>query len=58
MPEIIIHNMTIDDFTDYNEGGIGYLISNRKCSECLHAQNITGLLNCCLNCGAKMDERK
>ena len=34
------------------------LISNRKCSECLHAQNITGLRNDCSNCGAKMDEDK
>lgn len=28
----------------------------RKCSECLHTQNITGLLNYCPICGAKMDE--
>lgn len=27
----------------------------RKCSECLHTQNITGLLNFCPVCGAKMD---
>ena len=28
----------------------------RKCSECLHTQDITGLLNYCPCCGAKMDE--
>ena len=28
----------------------------RKCSECLHTQDITGLLNYCPVCGAKMDE--
>ena len=27
-----------------------------KCSECLHTQDITGLLNYCPNCGARMDE--
>lgn len=27
----------------------------RKCSKCLHTQNITGLLNYCPICGAKMD---
>lgn len=27
----------------------------RKCSECLHTQNITGLLNFCPVCGSKMD---
>lgn len=27
----------------------------RKCSECLHTQDITGLLNYCPICGAKMD---
>ena len=34
------------------------LISNRKCSECLHAQNITGLRIDCSDCRAKMDEVK
>ena len=34
----------------------GNLISNRKCSECLQAQNTTGLRISCSNCGAKMDE--
>lgn len=28
----------------------------RKCSECLHTQEITGLLNYCPVCGARMDE--
>lgn len=28
----------------------------RKCSECLDTQEITGLLNYCPVCGAKMDE--
>ena len=28
----------------------------RKCSVCLHTQEITGLLNYCPICGAKMDE--
>ena len=28
----------------------------RKCTECLHTQDITGLLNYCPVCGAKMDE--
>lgn len=27
----------------------------RKCSECLHTQEITGLLNYCPCCGARMD---
>ena len=27
----------------------------RKCSECLHTQEITGLLNYCPVCGARMD---
>ena len=27
----------------------------RKCSECLHTQDITGLLNYCPVCGAKME---
>lgn len=27
----------------------------RKCSECLHTQDITGLLNYCPICGAKME---
>lgn len=31
--------------------GKGY----RKCSECLHTQEITGLFNFCPNCGARMD---
>lgn len=28
----------------------------RKCSDCLHTQEITGLLNYCPICGARMDE--
>ena len=28
----------------------------RKCSVCLHTQEITGVLNYCPICGAKMDE--
>ena len=28
----------------------------RKCSECLHTQEITGLLNYCPVCGTRMDE--
>ena len=28
----------------------------RKCSECLHTQEITGLLNYCPVCGARMDK--
>lgn len=31
-------------------------ISNKKCSECLHAQNITGLRISCNDCGAKRNE--
>lgn len=30
----------------------------RKCSVCLHTQEITGVLNYCSICGAKMDEVK
>lgn len=30
----------------------------RKCSECLHTQEITGLLNYCPVCGARMDENE
>lgn len=34
----------------------GNLISNRKCSECLHTQNITGLRKYCHDCEVKMSE--
>ncbi len=33
------------------------LISNKKCSECLHVQNITGLRISCSDCGAELKER-
>ena len=36
MPDIIIHDMTIDDFADYDEGGVGYLIGTGRVDEVKH----------------------
>lgn len=46
--ELIKHGMWIDC---KGSNGKDY----RKCSECLHTQEITGLLNYCPVCGARME---
>ncbi len=33
MPDIIIHDMTIDDFAEYDNGGVGYLIGTGRVDE-------------------------
>ena len=36
MPDIIIHDMTIDNFADYDEDGIRYLIGTGRVDEVKH----------------------
>lgn len=36
MPDIIIHDMTIDEFAEYDNGGVGYLIGTGRVDEVKH----------------------